>query len=142
MNVNDVDRLRCITDDNEEIFVESFVMEPSANVAMAGYDFEESEDQTVARHLLKVKRIWEGSPEPHLVIPPVRSRNGGLPPYVITAWLNSSGQKIVVVVFVDIHRNKTIEETLQMYLHQINFRVLANIDHEAERRIYDRCNRD
>ena len=137
MDTDDADKLRFITDENEEIFIDGFVMEPSANMVMTGLGFDESEDQTVARHLLKARRVWEGTREPHLVLPPVPSRNGGLPLYVITAWLRSGRQKIVIVVFVDLHRDKSIEEIFQMYCLQINFRVLAEIDHTEKRKMFD-----
>ena len=53
MNRNDPDNLHFITDENEEIFIDSFVMERSANVVMAGYGFEESEDETIANSLIQ-----------------------------------------------------------------------------------------
>ena len=142
MNMNDVDKLRFITDESEEIYVDSFVMEPSANVVMAGYGFEESEDETIARHLLKVRRVWEGSPEPHLILPDVPSRNGGLAPYSITAWLRSGRDRIVAVVFVDVYPDKSLQEIFEMYCHQINFKVLAGIDHAEERKMFEWYARD
>ena len=142
MNMDDAEKLWFTTDEDEEVSIECFVMEQSANVVMAGYNFDEPEDETIARHLLKARRLWDGSPEPHLILPPVPSRHGGLPPYVITAWLRSGGQKIVTVVFVDVHRDKTVEEIFCMYLHQIHFRVLAGIDQEEERKIFNWYNRN
>jgi len=137
MNMDDTENLRFTTDEGEEIIIESFVMEQSANVVMTGYDFEETEDETIARHLLKARRLWDGSPEPHLILPPVPSRHGGLPPYVITAWLRSGGQKIVTVVFVDVHQDKSLQEIFEMYLHQINLNVLVGIDQEEERKMFE-----
>ena len=137
MKINDDEKLRFFTDENEEVIIESFVMEQSANVVMAGYDFDESEDETIARHLLKARRLWDGSPEPHLILPEIPSRYGGLPPYVITAWLRSGTQRIVVVVFVDLHAGISIEELFRIYCQHINFTVLANIDQAEERKIFD-----
>ena len=56
-------------DDGQLITIESFVMERSKNVVMAGYDFEESEDETIARHLLRARRVWDGSPSVRIVAP-------------------------------------------------------------------------
>ena len=65
-------------DDGQLITIERFVMERSKNVVMVGYDLEETEDETIARHLLRARRVWDGSPSPHLILPEVPSRNGGL----------------------------------------------------------------
>ncbi len=137
MNIDDAESLRFTTDEGEEVIIESFVMEQSAHVIMAGYDSDESEDETIARHLLKARRLWDGSPEPNLILSPLRSRHGGLPPFVITSWLRSGMDRIVVVVFVDMHPDKSIQEIFEIYFHQINFKVLAGIDQEEERKMFE-----
>ena len=137
MRIKNEDDLYFTLDDGTEIHVEAFVLEKSVSVVLAGYDIDETEDETIARHLLKAQRLWVGSPPPHLILPELPSRNGGLPPYAITAWLRSGMDRIVVVVHVDMHSNKSIQDIFQMYMHQINWNVLVGIDQEGERKMFE-----
>ncbi|MFC1720044.1 hypothetical protein ACFL00_02770 [Pseudomonadota bacterium] len=142
MDTKDDENLYFITDEVEKCVVDAFLVERTKSEAYEHYGIEETEDETIARHLRAAKQAWLGYPPPHYVLPNVLSRNGGLPPYVLTAWLSYDSEKIVVVVFVDVHPDKTIRQIFQLYCHQIHFKVLAGIDQEEERKMFDWYARD
>ena len=137
MNMDDAENLFFITDEDELVEVQSYVWNKSTSESLEYFGVEESEDEAISRHLARAKTIWLISSEPHYVLPHVSSEHGGLPPFVITARLSHNSEKIVVVFHSDLHPDKTIKEIFQMYLHQIHFSVLAGIDAEEDRKMFD-----
>ena len=129
--------------DGVEMAVESFVIEQSWDRTLLAQGVEQTEDERIAAPLDKVKRIWHGSPEPHLVIPETLPESG-LPDHVVTAWcrVGEEQDELVLVFFANVDDSQlSIKEIFQMHLEGIHADFLVGVDQAEERKIFDWFNR-